>query len=471
MNFKTQYLFFLISITFFSCQDEELNNELEFQDEQNETSQQVDHTYMLTEGPSKNPLKGWNSGWWNDHEYASVGFQYISWDKFEPNNDGTFDFDYVEEVINRDGTKGRHLILRLYTDWFEEAGGPDWLYDDLGVKKLSDRSKTLTDFNDPNYIKEAKQAIQALANKYDNDPRMYTFQIGLIGYWGEWHTHAFEGFKFERETENSILNTYQNNFNRVQLMGRYPWREPLSTVDFIGFHNDFFGPVSHSFSFDESIEEGNKWKNGPIGGEYPPEVSEAQFDEMYNSPLGMKIIETGHYSTMQAENACEKKPSNCEGFMRMHRKMGYNYQIVKAVFADELSINDAFNVSININNIGVAPMYYDWDIQLALLKDNEVVTYLDTDDYDLRAAAPDQLFTINSNKEKLTDINLGNYELAVRIIQPNADDAKDFIWGLDARNTYILFSNELPVIEGVWNTNDNSLTGGWSVLGTISIDN
>ena len=40
------------------------------------TSKIVEYTYPKNDGPYKNPLKGWNTGWWKDYDYASVGFQY-----------------------------------------------------------------------------------------------------------------------------------------------------------------------------------------------------------------------------------------------------------------------------------------------------------------------------------------------------------------------------------------------------------
>ena len=64
-------------------------------------------------------------------------------------------------------------------------------------------------------------------------------------------------------------------------MGRYPWREPLKSTGDIGFHNDYFGPVPHSNEFDEAIFDGNKWIEGPIGGEYPPQISQNDFNQIY----------------------------------------------------------------------------------------------------------------------------------------------------------------------------------------------
>ena len=222
------------------------------------TSKIVEYTYPKNNGPYKNPMKGWNTGWWKDYDYASVGFQYIKWKDFESTND-SFNYDYIEEVINRPGSAGRHVILRLYTDWYGDNeisdGGPDWLYDQIGVERLRDENgKYITNFNNEKYLSEAKEAINALSLRYDSDPRIYAFQIGLIGYWGEWHSYGYSGnFYLTDETKNKILTFYKDNFQNKKLMGRYPWKEPLKSTGDIGFHNDYFGPVPHSDEFDEAI--------------------------------------------------------------------------------------------------------------------------------------------------------------------------------------------------------------------------
>ncbi len=483
--FRAQFLFGFLSIMtlLISCNtDDDPKEDVEQIDEGADPDQEEDadssvnlvaHVYPKTEGPDKNPLKGWNTGWWNNDAHASVGFQYLKWSEFEPTN-GSYDYNYIEEVINRPGTKGRHLILRLYADWYGEDAvsdaGPSWLYDEIGVARLQNNGKYITDYNNPKFIEQAQQAIAALAEKYDNDPRIYAFHLGLIGYWGEWHTSSFADYEISDATKETILNSYINSFDKVRIMGRYPWREPLSDSDNIGFHNDYFGPVGHSYDFDEAVNEDRKWENGPVGGEYPPGVSDAEYAEMYNSSKGMEIIETGHYSTMQAKNPCESTPSNCQGFMRLHRKMGYNYQIDKAVFADSLSRTDKLETSITLQNIGVAPIYYSWTPQLALLKDHRVVAFLEEVDYDLQQAAPATSFTLKTKIEQLNDIAIGTYQLGLRIIQPTADSTKDTPWSLDARNTYMLFSNEMETIIGEWNTSNHSLQGGWSILGAIEIE-
>lgn len=441
----------------------------------------INHTYPYTDGPDRNPMKGWNSGWWDDEELATVGFQYLKWKDFEP-TDGNFDFDAVENVIQRPGSEGRHLILRLFTDWFGSEqtsdAGPAWLYRDYGVERLqAPNGKYITNYNHPDYITQAIEAIEALANHYDNDPRMYSIQLGVLGYWGEWHTYSFDdpNFEIEENTMNQILTAYNNNFSTSKLMGRYTWREPLASVNTIGFHNDFFGPFDHSNDFDDAIFLGNKWLEGPIGGEIPPDLSESDYNTMYGTSVGMDMINKGHYSTMKAGNddrPCLNNPNgpNCAGFMGMHRKMGYNFQIEAALFAESLSQSNNLDIEITVSNIGVAPMYYNWDVQFALLDQNNQLVELFEAPFDVTSIlANDTSYTI-AIATAIYTIPEDDYQLAIRLIQPEADSDKTDSWQIDARNTYILFSNEIPTVEGAWNAN-NALIGGWSILGSMTVDN
>ena len=441
----------------------------------------IDHTYPKNDGPFKNPLKGWNSGWDgdNDHPESSVGFQYIPWKDFEP-VDNNFDFAAVEDRIDNEGSKNRHLILRLYCDWHGddyESDCPPWMYTSAGVARLQgDNGRFITDFNDPAYLVQATEAIEALASRYDADPRMYSFQMGVIGYWGEWHSYASsfngEGYNITDETKLAILNAYQSSFSNAKIMARYPWREPAQSATGVGFHNDYFVVNNgHSDEFDAAIANSSQWVSNPIGGEVPPRSSGDVANEaadLFAGDAGNRMIETGHYSTMKAgAYRIEQGENYYEGYMRLHKKMGYNYQIDVARFADTISRAGQLDVELFGSNIGVAPMYFNWDVQIALLDGAELPVVVTSVDGDLTSILPGSSFNFAKSIDT-SSVDSGSYRLAVRIIQPGADKAKQQSWKLDARNTYILFSNDLPVVEGAWES--NQLIGGWSVLGNITIN-
>jgi hypothetical protein len=442
----------------------------------------VEHSYEKNAGPDKNPQKGWNSGWWDEgHSEASVGFQYIPWKNFEPSN-GVFDYTAIEDIISRSGSRGRHLVLRLFCDWygdeFTSNACPAWLYSEVGVDRLQgENGRYITDYNNPDFINEAVQAIEALAAVYDNDPRLYAVQMGILGYWGEWHTHgsSFDGssFPLEYATTSAILNAYKSNFINKKIMGRYPWRNPAGSAGGIGFHNDYFvAEDGHSDEFDEAVAVGAKWRDGPIGGEVPPRSSDEKIRErsiLYETSKGNSMIDTGHYSTMKPGSYIRKEGwSNYDGYMRLHKRMGYNYQIDHARFSETFTAAEDLLVELVGTNIGVAPIYYDWNVQIALLDSNDEPVVLTEVITDLTSIMPSNFFTFSAALAG-DSMTSGVYKLAIRIIQPDADQAKDSVWKLDARNTYILFSNELPVIAGAWGS-DNALIGGWSLLGEVTVD-
>lgn len=455
----------------------------------------VTHRYQKNTGPDKNPLKGWNSGWWNEgRDEASVGFQYIKWKEFEPSK-GVYDLDAVEDVINRPGSRNRHVILRLYCDWHGEhepnddepgrsAGCPEWVYTDgdTNITHITGTNgRKLTDYNDPRYIERASTAIAKLAEFYDDDPRIHAIQLGILGYWGEWHTSGSEvdpneylaneftsNYTITDASRSQILASYLSEFSKAKLMARYPWESTFDSTTRVGFHNDYFMPDDgHSSQFDDTISESGQWRNGPIGGEAPPEFREDQEQAVFGSPQGMQMISTGHYTTMLLDKPSD--PEHLEQYMALHRKMGYNFQIEKGVFAQRVGHGTAFDISLSITNIGVAPMYQSWRVEYALIDDNgQPVVVREASQYNLASLFPNDTSDL-VGQLSTSELQSGQYRVGVRIIQPGAQDNKPEPWALLARNTYVVLSNDIEVLDGVWDGN-NALFGGWSILGTTLLE-
>lgn len=444
------------------------------------------HTFDKTDGPDKNPLKGWCSGWWNKFPEASVGFQYVPWKTFEPENN-FFDKNAVESILSRPGTSGRHLILRFYAQWAgdepdtDDLAAPNWLFTEQNVPFLIGRHarignpRSLIDFNDPNYIREARELIQAVAVAYDNDPRIYAIQIGILGYWGEWHTHAFslDGARYEFTPESTlgIVDAFATSFANKHLMGRYPWREPLKSAGRIGFHNDFFKAYNgHSNEFDVAIHAGAKWMDGPIGGEVPPLSGELEPLALYEDPaVATSMIELGHYSTMQPGKyrRVEGQPDH-DQYMRLHRLMGYNFQIDEAIFPSEIVPGGSFPVVVKGINIGVAPFYYDWDVEFALLNESNVPVATAVVPTRLSEILPEDQFQFESRLNLAGDVQEGVYRIAVRISQPGATANKPSSWKLDANNVCVQFANRLEFVTPTWD-DQHAMRGGWSILKDVQI--
>ena len=113
----------------------------------------------------------------------------------------------------------------------------------------------------------------------------------------------------------------------------------------------------------------------------------------------------------------------------MHRKMGYNYQIEKAIFPDSLSKENKLTIQLEVNNIGVAHMYQDWNIQFAIIDEYNSPIEIYEVEYDLTKALSMKSFDLKKSIDKIPQ---GNHKIGIRIIQPMADKPKSESWGLDA---------------------------------------
>jgi hypothetical protein len=189
---------------------------------------------------------------------------------------------------------------------------------------------------------------------------------------------------------------------------------------------------------------------------------------LFATSTGQTMIETGHYSTM-APGAYRVTAGDAyyADYMRLHRLMGYNFRIDQAVFADAVDATQSLAVRLDARNVGVARLYRPWSAQFALLDAQGRPVVQSDAPVDLTAVGPGGTFSLAATLNR-TGLAAGSYRLAVRLLQPGAGAAKPKPWGLDARNAYIVFANELPVLDGQWSA-DNALVGGWSVLGTVEL--
>lgn len=442
-------------------------------------------TLTVNDGPGINPLKGWNSGWWVDSDFSSVGFQYIEWGTLEP-EDNKFDWEAVEAVLDRPGSKGRHLILQFVVDWDwaekveDNYKGPDWLLDEVDEFTGTDpwnptRKMRATDYNDPEFIAQAEEAIKALNEYFEDDPRAFVIQVGLLGFWGEWHTFPRTEWSPTDATKTAIFESYQDNrLDNVMMQARYPQDSITVPTDNMGYTNGSATLTDHGKEFNTNLQDEELWDNGPIGGEWPPNVDLKHWKPFFDGSDGLDYILDGHYSTLlppSPEDLDDKVPGWDDAdstFMEHHREFGYNFHVDQVRQVHE-GTDGPLLVEVDLTNDGIARFYIDWDVQLAVLdSDDAVVATVDLD-ADMRTWTPDSEHTLTAYLDADWDAD-ASYRVGLRLLQPGADDKHDEEWLLNARNTYIVLSNDIDVVEGSWNSDTNGLVGGWNVLADVGAD-
>ncbi|MBL8820069.1 MAG: DUF4832 domain-containing protein [Planctomyces sp.] len=405
-------------------------------------------------GPLDNPLKGWcpytNAG--PIEQPYSMVFQYISWRELEPvEND--FRFEDWEKTWDTEAASGKHIIFRVYIDYPSKPSGlPDWLRS-VGVKETEYQNYgggQSPDYNDPQMIAAMERLIAALGKRYNENPRIAFIQLGLLGYWGEWHTYPKSELYASPETEQRVIDAYRKAFPDKQLMVRYA-RDHAGQQDWLGFHDDMF-PEDTDNGEDWSFLAGlrrthrdNNWKRAIIGGEMVPGGARKWLGADFSVTRSM--LERSHFSWIgpYCPALTEKQDETFrQRSEQLIREMGYEYQITEVVHPAEVQSGETATIVLRAKNTGVAPFYYPWVCEWALFDQAGKLVMNHQTNWDIRTWLPGSF-----GAETTVRLNLkpGTYRLGMGIRDP---------W---QNRPAIQFANDLPV------------TNGWTMVSEVRVTN
>lgn len=410
----------------------------------------------IAAGPLDNPLKGWcpytNAG--EIHQPYSMVFQYVSWKELEP-VENEFQFERWEKTWDADehggSGVGKHVIFRVYIDYPSLPSGlPDWLRA-AGVKEApySDYGGGQSpDYNHPIMVAAMERLIAELGKRYNSNPRVAFIQLGLLGFWGEWHTYPRTELYASEDTERRVIDAYRKAFPNKSLMVRYA-RGYAGQQDWIGFHDDMFPQDTDNgedWSFLAGLREHQRtdnWKNAVVGGEMVPGEATRWLGKDYKTTQTM--LERSHftwigpYCPALSESRDRQFLRRCEELIR---RSGYEYTIVEVRHASHPRPKQAMTISVKGQNRGVAPFYYPWKVEFALLDQQGRAVAVQSTDWDLRTWQPGEF---SASTELGFDAAPGTYRLAIGIRDPWKDQPA------------IRFANDLPVVNG------------WTVLSELTL--
>ena len=404
------------------------------------------------EGPVDNPLKGW-CPYSNDpsiQQKYSMVYLYVPWKDVEP-EEGKFAFDRWEKAAwNTPQARGKHVVLRLYIDYPSLPSGlPTWLEKDVKTTQYKDHGGGFSpDYDNPRMVAAMERLIDAFGRRYNNNPRVAFIELGLLGFWGEWHTYPRHELYAKPETEAKVIAAYHRAFPDKMLMARYA-RDDAAKQTWLGFHDDMFPEDTDNgqdWSFLAGIRRAGRdrnWEHAAIGGEMVPGKSREWLGEGFAKTLDM--VERSHFSWVGPANP-SGEPNQSREFRQRSRtlvqKMGYQYKLTEIRHPKSVSAKASAAIVIKGVNEGVAPFYYAWPVELALIDASRKPIARLALKADPRAWLPGE-FEIN--EPVVFDAKPGSYRLAFGIIDP---------W---THQPAIRFANQLPT------------RSGWAELSTITI--
>lgn len=399
-----------------------------------------------------------------------------------------FDWSSIETALNNAKNNGNQAIIRFYIDYpGQNTGIPQFLLDNgLTVYEYDlDGDKGLCpDYNDINLQKALINFITAFGQKYDGDPRIGFIECGLLGFWGEWHTYPYSEWYPSADTYKIISTAFDNNFNKTKIMIGEP---EICVKDLsIGYHDDMF--IKDTEYYSERLMKnglGDKWMYEAIGSELAPEIQEYYFeeprlfvknefndDDIMSWKEAVSLLHSSWCLNNEIVNYTEEEKINA---ISAAKNLGYDFTVTEALIkqsksrdnhedsngknsvsnsisdlnnrsSSEVNKNDDWNnsgsgdsleISVNLKNIGNAPFYYSWNIELKIADDSGMEILRESAPWDITSVKElnkDYIFT-----NKINNVNLEKgrkYVISMKIINP-MDGGKN-----------LLFSNKEQNIDG-----------------------
>ena len=326
-----------------------------------------------------NPLRGMmTSPNWvsynqqNPNMPTSLDYYYIGLDTTMTGNN-LFDWATLEQKLNQSANQNRHAIVRFILDYPNQANYvPQYLIDQgLTMTTYSNfGGGNSPDYSSPILLTALEQFITAFGANYDGDSRLAFIQIGLLGFWGEWHTYPHETW-IPDSTKNSVSQWFDDAFEVTPLQVRYA--HPSASTHKYGFHDDsfahstlsdttgwFFWPEVQAMTPDYT----NFWKQAVMGGELRPELQATAFSSTFPDPNNEfeqdfdLCVDTTHATYMLNNYAFSTGYSGGDltRALASANRMGYQFRVSEVVAST--NAGGTVDLDIQIMQAGIAPFYY-----------------------------------------------------------------------------------------------------------------
>lgn len=365
-----------------------------------------------------NPLMGFRPDVGGKHPYGTMFRQYIPWNTIEnAESDGIDKIRAYCDAAWKDlPRRNGKVIPRVYLEW---PGKPSSWPADLMTG----------DYSSDAFRSRLVRLIERLGQVWDNDPRIAFIQTGLIGRWGEQHTP-----KPPADLQKLMGDTFVRSFPHKRLENRYP--------DAFGAYR--WGIYWDSFGCDQNAgmkRLSDRWKTAPYEGEiaydYCKPAGQKPIEDVSvpaNTTKILNLVRDFHTTGLGWIASARYDATTAVGIDTLQKAFGYRFIITEATYPLRVAAGAPLEVKVVVQNLGSAPFYYQWPVELSLLdaKTRQAVwkgrfqnvdlrTWLPGDRWDAATSAYlDQPvpFTATGVFTTPADLPRATYILAIAILDP-----------------------------------------------------
>ena len=379
--------------------------------------------YTLSDKSFGNPLMGYVPSAEEKTVSEDIHLVYvdITWKELEPKK-GHYNWETIEESnqFKRWKKEGKQVVLRFLLDYPGKSSHkdiPNWLgneISDLGDAYSTSYGKGFS----PNYQnkrlrKYYKDAVTAMGQRWGNDDFIAYIELGGLGHWGEWHVHSDAGIRQlpRKEVRKDYIAPFQPAFPKAKIL----MRRPFDTGD-KSATKTWLNWIQNGGSYDQTQEQAalkampKAWEKAPIGGEL---TSSQSMSTLLGNNLDELTDEAkAAHLTFLGPKVAEDIGDGQAAYKELLKNMGYRLWVSGLTISKGES---KVEITLNLENSGVAPLYGDWPVVLYLCNANGKVLQAQQLDCRLSELLPDQTTELKASFAYSKD---QNYQVKLGILSP-----------------------------------------------------
>ncbi|GAB4362981.1 MAG: DUF4832 domain-containing protein [Calditrichia bacterium] len=386
------------------------------------------------DGPLPNPFKGFAPWVGNQNPVYDTRLQYktYEWRELEPQQ-GVFNWNLFEQGWGNIAVSGRRVGFRISACTPGSGNAydiPDWLANQgvaLRPYSIDGHTGLAPDWDDPRFLQAHHELIAALGERYDQDDRVAWIDIGSYGFWGEWHVWLNDSLAATQPTKQAILQDYFDAFPTKAKVIAFDddFATEWVTSRGGGIRNDCLGTAESNDWYLESLNQIDPglnervWKHALITGEFCGGDWGAIQGTTERFELNYQFIQQTHWSFIgPAGGAIE--PQNEEhrrNLDKLHKKLGYRFVLKEVENGAAVNRGEKLEITIQVENKGVAPFYFPWPLVVYLLDSAGEVSLQQDSGIDIRQWLPGS-HTVSGKINIPAALAPGSYEIRLAIHDP-----------------------------------------------------
>ncbi|MFP4437207.1 MAG: DUF4832 domain-containing protein [Chloroflexaceae bacterium] len=353
-----------------------------------------------------------------------------NWRELEPAR-GEYDFSAIVEALERAEATGAKFAFRVMgVDEFNSpVEVPDYLMQAAGGAYCDyyGQSVWVPDWNSPQFLERAEALVTALGERFNGDPRLGYYDMGIYGHWGEWHTLTLCTPPATTATKHALVDMQLKAFYDTRILMNSGTDEvdafvyALEKSPRIGIRTDSMCDPWFDNQFTDSpaklalIQE--RWKTAPIVTEFmhwnpsDPELCLEQVRRWH-----VAAVANGSVSTWDSYT-----PEQQAQVIQIGKDAGYRFVLEQLTYPTEVAAGSAFEITSHWSNVGITPTYERFVVTFELRPQGQAnVAWLGSSHLDLEQLLPTtEPISITDQLRLSYRLKPGVYDLSLVVRDPS----------------------------------------------------